>query len=56
MKKVSIITRHNVLNYGSVLQAYATQEVVKNLGYDPVVVDYRRCAETLDSVVSRKLV
>ena len=53
MKKVSIITRHNVLNYGSVLQAYATQEVVKNLGYDPVVVDYRRCAETLDSLVKR---
>lgn len=53
MKKVSIITRHNVLNYGSVLQAYATQEVVKNLGYDPVVVDYRRCAETLDSLVNR---
>lgn len=53
MKKVSIITRHNVLNYGSVLQAFATQEVVKNLGYDPVVVDYRRCAETLDSLVKR---
>ena len=53
MKKVSIITRHNVLNYGSVLQAYATQEVVKSLGYDPIVVDYRRSAETLDSLVKR---
>lgn len=41
-KKVAYITRHTVSNYGSVLQAYATQAALKNLGYDPVCINYRR--------------
>lgn len=32
MKKVTVITLHNVRNYGSVLQALATQHVVQELG------------------------
>lgn len=38
--KVSIITLHFVKNYGSVLQTYATQELLKSLGYEAEVVDY----------------
>lgn len=38
--KVSIITLHFVKNYGSVLQTYATQEVLKSLGYEAEIVDY----------------
>ena len=53
MKKVAIITRHNVLNYGSVLQSYATEEVLRRLGFDPVTVDYRRSAENLNQLVDR---
>lgn len=39
-KKVGIITLHRVVNYGSVLQTYALQEKVKELGYIPEVIDY----------------
>lgn len=38
--KVSIITLHRVFNYGSVLQAYATQKVFENAGYEVEVIDY----------------
>jgi hypothetical protein len=40
MKKVAIITIHAIKNYGSALQALATQELVKKLGFDPVIIDY----------------
>ena len=40
-KKVGIITLHRVTNYGSVLQAYALQEKIKEIGYDVQIIDYR---------------
>lgn len=39
-KKVGIITQHRVVNYGSVLQTYALQEKIKELGYSCEVIDY----------------
>lgn len=40
MKKIGIVTFHNSLNYGAVLQAYALQEILgKN--YDASVVNYK---------------
>lgn len=39
-KKVEVITLHRIVNYGSVLQAYATQESIKKLGYDVEFIDY----------------
>lgn len=39
-KKVGIITQHRVVNYGSVLQTYALQEKIKELGYVCEVIDY----------------
>lgn len=39
-KKVGLITLHRVVNYGSVLQAYALQEKIKELGYDIETIDY----------------
>ena len=39
-KKVELVTLHRVKNYGSVLQAYATQEIVKSLGYDIEIINY----------------
>ncbi len=39
-KKVGIITLHRVVNYGSVLQTYALQEKIKDLGYKAEVIDY----------------
>ncbi len=38
--KVSIITLHRVFNYGSVLQAYATQRVFERKGYNVEIIDY----------------
>ena len=38
MKKVAIVNRTNLKNYGSVLQVYALCEAVKKLGYDAEVI------------------
>lgn len=38
--KISIITIHRVLNYGTVLQAFATQEVIKKMGHQVEIIDY----------------
>lgn len=38
--KVGILTMHRVINYGSVLQAYATQCVVESMGFDSEIIDY----------------
>ena len=39
IKKVGILTLHYGINYGGVLQTYATKETLKHLGYDPVILD-----------------
>ena len=39
--KVGIITMHKVINYGSILQAYALQEKLRQLGYDNEIIDYQ---------------
>lgn len=44
--KVEIITRHAITNYGSLLQAYATQSVVEELGYECEIIDYVRDDES----------
>ena len=38
--KVGIITFHNAINYGAVLQTYATQTIVQEYGHDVEVIDY----------------
>lgn len=51
MKKVGILTYHKSINYGSVLQAWALQEIIKKLGYDVCIVDYEpRAYEYLYSI------
>lgn len=40
--KVDIVTLHNINNYGSVLQTYATQKVFESLGYETEIIDYCR--------------
>ena len=40
--KISIITRHNIINYGSVLQTLALQEILSNMGHTSEVIDYIR--------------
>ncbi len=39
-KKIDVITLHRIVNYGSVLQAYATQAVLTQKGYEVEFIDY----------------
>lgn len=39
-KKVGILTFHTARNYGSVLQVYALEHIIKNLGYNCYIVNY----------------
>lgn len=40
--KVAVITRHAISNYGSLLQAYATQKIFEKLGNSCEIIDYIR--------------
>lgn len=40
MNKVCILTFHNVLNYGALLQAFALQYRINSLGYDAEFINY----------------
>jgi hypothetical protein len=40
MKKIAIATIFHVCNYGTVLQAYATQNIIRQLGYDSEIIRY----------------
>lgn len=42
MKKISVITVLNTINYGSVLQTFATQKYLENLGMEVEFIDYCR--------------
>lgn len=46
LMKVAVITRHAITNYGSLLQAFATQQVIENLGYECEIIDYVRDDES----------
>ena len=41
MKTVGIITMHCVVNHGSALQTWATQEIIRRLGYAVKIINYR---------------
>lgn len=40
--KVGLVLAHKGVNYGMLLQAYATQRMVEKLGYETEVIDYER--------------
>ena len=40
MKRVGIITFHRSHNCGSIMQSYATQEVLKKYGFQPEFIDF----------------
>lgn len=41
-RKVGILTFHRANNYGAVLQCYALQEIIKALGYNVEIINYRQ--------------
>lgn len=40
MKKVAILTIHIGINFGSILQTIASYQTVKQLGYEPIIINY----------------
>jgi hypothetical protein len=40
--RIGILTFHRAHNYGAILQCYALQEVLKNMGHEVEVIDYRQ--------------
>lgn len=53
MGTIGLITMHNIANYGSCLQTYATQEVFKSIGWSTLVIDYCRPNNTLDYLTNQ---
>ncbi len=47
--KVDVITRHAITNYGSLLQAFATQEAIKQAGHECEIIDYIREDESYEN-------
>lgn len=37
--RIGIVTMHKVLNFGSVLQAFALQTVLERLGHKPTIIN-----------------
>lgn len=48
--KIAVITLHRVYNYGSALQAYATQKVIEKLGHEVEIIDYITSQRTLKKI------
>ncbi len=44
--KIAVITRHAISNYGSLLQAIATQRIIENLGCSCEIINYIRTDES----------
>lgn len=40
MKTIGTITFHRTINYGGVLQAYALQKILSNMGHNSEIIDY----------------
>lgn len=54
--KIGILTWHKECNHGAVLQAYASQEVLKKLGADPVMLDYIANGDNnMDNALKKRL-
>lgn len=53
--KIGIVTWHYNSNYGTLLQAYALQEIIKKFGYSPEFVNFRPNLNTSKKKLVRKL-
>lgn len=50
--KVGVVTLHRVFNYGSALQAFATQIILEKLGCDVEIIDYITEVRTMKRILS----
>lgn len=51
--KVGVLTFHHVYNYGALLQAYATQSVLEEAGYDAEIINVRPFRRDVPEVASK---
>ena len=51
MKKVSIITRHAIVNYGSILQSIAIEKIFQKMGLETEIINYIPESEKLENLV-----
>lgn len=52
MKKVYIITRQNINNYGSFLQSYVTQQKIEELGFSVSIINYIPKEEKFNNIIN----
>lgn len=53
--KISVITLHNVKNYGSALQTYATQKILSEYGAEVEIINYYRKNTLEENLVKSRL-
>ena len=53
--KIDLITLHNVKNYGSVLQTYATQTILQKLNTEVEVINYFRKDNMKENIIEKRL-
>ena len=51
MKKIAIVTFQKSYNYGALLQAFATQKVIENMGFECELIDYVNKDEKKENVM-----
>ena len=53
-KTVGIITFHDSINYGALLQAYALQSYIQSLGFEVDIINYKNKERTFAQVKGLK--
>lgn len=51
--KIGILTHHWLDNFGANLQAYATQQSLRKMGFEPIIIDYQ--IPELEEIYSKKV-
>ena len=53
--KIGILTFHNAMSYGAVLQAYALQHTIENFGYETEVINYSCINSCFNLLINKKI-
>lgn len=51
--KVGVVTMHNVLNFGSVLQAYCVCTIIRRNGFFPEIINYMQPRHTVSGAMAK---
>lgn len=56
INRVGIVTYYSFYNYGSILQAFSTNETLKDMGYEPFLVDYADLSKPWNKQLYRRVI